>query len=121
MCVVVWRLCCVCMCVWPCLNSDCGRLHGCMYVCAFVYCDCVVFVCVSCHVCIVIVGVRLRVCMHVCECVRLYCDCVMFVCVSGNVCVVVVCVCTDVYMCVNVCDCIVIVLRLYVYLAMFVW
>ena len=32
----------------------------------------------------------LRVCMHVCECVRLYGDCVVFVCVSGHICMVVV-------------------------------
>ena len=55
------------------MYCDCGRLHGCMHVCecVWLYCDCVVFVCVSGYVCIVIVRVCIRVCMfvHVCVCV----------------------------------------------------
>ena len=64
--------------------------------------------------------VCLHVCMHVCECVWLYGDCVVFVLVSGNVCMVIVNVYVCVYMFVNVCACMVVVLRLYVSLAMFV-
>ena len=76
------------------------------------------FVCVSGHVCMVIVC--LRVCMHVCGCVRLYCDCGAFVCVFNHVCMVIVRVCMDTCMSLNVCACMVVVLLVYVFLAMFV-
>ena len=57
--MLVLRLCCVCVYVWPNLYGDCGCLRGCVHVCecACLYCDRVVFVCVSDHVCIVIVFV----------------------------------------------------------------
>ena len=58
--------------------------------------------------------------MHVCECEYLYGDCVVFVCVSGHVCMVIACVCMGVCMFGNACACMVIVLRLCVYPAMFV-
>ena len=57
---------CVCMVVvlafyvlLPCLYGGCVCLRGCMHVCECVcwYGDCVVFVCVSGHVCIIIVCV----------------------------------------------------------------
>ena len=59
------------------------------------YGDCVVLVCVSGHVCIVIVGVCVGTCMFVSVC--LYCGCVLCVCVSGHVCMVIVCVFALVY------------------------
>ena len=102
----------------PCLYDDFVCLRGCMHVCECVrlYCDCVVFVCVSCHVCIV--NVCAVVCMHVCDCVCLYGKCVVFVCVSGCVCMVVVNVCVRVCMFVNACVFVLIIVRLYAYLAM---
>ena len=53
-CVLVWRLCCVDMCLWLCLNGGRVCLHKCMHVCECVclYGDC------GC----------LHKCMHVCEC-----------------------------------------------------
>ena len=60
-------------------------------------------------------------CLRVCMDVVLYGGCVVFVCVSGHVCMVIVGVCLGICMFVDVCGCMVIVLRLYVYLAMFVW
>ena len=59
------------MCLLPCLCGDCGCLHGCMHVCACVwfYGDCVVVVCVSGTVCMVIVGVCVGVCVFVLACV----------------------------------------------------
>ena len=111
------------MCLWPCLYGDCVCLRGRMQVCdcACVYCDCIVFVCVSGHVCMVIVGGCVVACMFVSVC--LYCECVVFVCVPGHVCKVIVCVCVDVCMFANlcICACMVIVLPLYVYLAMLAW
>ena len=47
----------------------------------------------------------------------LYCGCVVFVCVFGHVCMVIVYVCVGVCICVNVCDGMVVVLCLYVFLA----
>ena len=86
------------MCLWPCLYSDCVVLCVCMFVNVCLYCDVVVFVCVSgnvfCGDC-----VCLRECMHVCECVCLYCECVVFVCVSCHVSMVIVCVFALVYAC----------------------
>ena len=57
------------MCLLSCLYGDCLGLHQCINVCDCVrlYCDCVVFVCVPGHVCMVIVC--LHVCIYVCECV----------------------------------------------------
>ena len=73
LCVLVCWLCCVCMCIWPCLYGDCLCLPVRMHVCgcACVQCGCVVFVCVSGHVCMVIVRVCVNVCMFVdvCACV----------------------------------------------------
>ena len=64
----------------------------------------------------------LRMCMRVCECVCLYGDCVEFVCISGHGLIVIVCVCVCGSMFVNVmCACMMVVLRLYVFLAMCVW
>ena len=74
MCAVVWRLCCVCICVWPCLYVDCGCLHLCMHVseCVCLYGDCVVFVCISGHVYMVIVGVCVGACIVINVCVRVW-------------------------------------------------
>ena len=69
------------------------------------YCDCVC----------------LRGCTQVCECVCLYVGCVLFVYVSGHVCMVNVGARVTVCMFVNVCVCVVFVLRVFVYLEMFVW
>ena len=86
--MLVWLLhLVVFVCVWPCVYGDCGCLRGRMHVCWCVrlYGDCVVFVCVSCHVCMVIVGVRVNVCMcvNVCACMVivlcLYVSLAMFV------------------------------------------
>ena len=70
--LILW-LCCVCKRFWLCLYSDCWCLRGCMHVCACVllYADCVVFVCVSGHVCKVIVCACLGVCVfvNVCACI----------------------------------------------------
>ena len=52
---------------------------------------------------------------------RLYGECVVFVCVFCNVCMLIVCACVGVCMFVDVFACMVVVLRLHVYLAMFVW
>ena len=69
MCVLVWCLGCVCMCVSG--HVCVFGLRWCMHVCACVRlsCDCAVFVCASGHVCIMIVNVCLGVCMFVIECV----------------------------------------------------
>ena len=66
------------MCLWPCLYGDCVCLRRCVYVCDCVclYCGCVVFVCVSGNVCIMIVGVCVGVCMLVNVCV---CACMVVV------------------------------------------
>ena len=55
------------MCLRPCLYGDCVYLPDCMHVCACVrLCgDCVVCVCVSGYVCMVVVGVCEGVCMFV--------------------------------------------------------
>ena len=68
--MLVWYLCCVCMRLWLCLYGDCGRSRGCMHVCecVCVYCGCVVFACVSGHVCVIICGVCVYVCMLVKVC-----------------------------------------------------
>ena len=58
--------------------------------------------------------------MHVCECVCLNGGCVVFVCVPDHACIVITNVCLDVCLFVNVCDCLEIVLCLYVSFAMFV-
>ena len=87
----------------------CVRLYGdsvlgvCVWLC--VYCDC------RC----------LQTCMHVYDKLCLYGGCVAFACVSGHVRMLTVGVCVGVCMFVNVCDCMVIVLCLYVLLVMFVW
>ena len=60
-------------------------------------------------------------CMYVCECVCLYGGCAVFVCVSGHVCMVIVGVCMGVCMFADVRACMVIVLRLHVYLAVIAW
>ena len=60
-------------------------------------------------------------CIHVCDNVLLCGGCVVFVCVSGHVCMVIVVVCVNVFMFANVCACMVIVLRLYAYLAMLIY
>ena len=87
--VLVPRLCCVCMGFWRCLYDVCVRLRLCMPVCECVrLCDdCVAFVCVYCHVCMVVVCACVGVCMFVNVCV---CACVVIVlclCVSPAMCV----------------------------------
>ena len=71
--MLVWWLCCVCMCFLPCLYGDCWCLRLCMHVCVCVclYGDCVVFLCTFGNVCMVIVGVCVDVCMfvNVCACI----------------------------------------------------
>ena len=75
------------MSIWPCLYGDCGCLRSCIHVCQCVrlYCDVVVFVCVSGDVCMVIVCVCVGVCMfvNVCACMVvvmcLYVSLAMFV------------------------------------------
>ena len=59
------------MCFLQCLCTDCVCLRVCMHVCecVCVFGDCVVFVCVSGHVCMVIVCVCICVCMFVNVCV----------------------------------------------------
>ena len=59
MCVLVWWLCVVCVRLWQCVYGGCACLRVRMHVCECVsLCgSCVVFVCVWCHVCIVIVCV----------------------------------------------------------------
>ena len=46
----------VCVCLRPCLYSDCDCLRECMHVrgCACLYCDCVLFVCETFSVCMVV-------------------------------------------------------------------
>ena len=63
----ILRLCCVCMCIRPCLYGDRVRLRVCMYVCECVclYGGCVVFVCVLSHACMVIVGACVAISMFV--------------------------------------------------------
>ena len=58
------------MCVWPSFNGDCMCLRVCMHVCDCVclYCDCVAFVCVSNHACMVIERVCVCICMFVDVC-----------------------------------------------------
>ena len=87
------------------MYRDCGCLRGCIHVCECVclYGDCVVFVCASGNVCMVIVCVRGWT--HSSECVCLYNDCVVVACLSGNYCIVFVRLCVRVCMCVNVCVC----------------
>ena len=92
-------------------------VYACLWVRVRLYCDCVEFVCVSGHDCMVIVC--LHVCMHVCVCVCLCCGCVVFMCDFGNIYIVIVFVCLCVCMFVNVCACIVIALCLYVPVFMF--
>ena len=61
--------------LWSCVYGDCVCLRGYMHICECVclYGACVVFVFVSGHVCIVIVGVCVGVCMFVnmCACMVL--------------------------------------------------
>ena len=58
--------------LWPCLYGDCGCLRGCVHVCECMclYGECIVFVCVSGHVCMMIVVVCMCACMfvNVCAC-----------------------------------------------------
>ena len=77
----------VCVCLLRCLYGDCVCLHVCMQICECVrlHGDCVVFVCVSGYVCMVLVGVCMGVCMfvNVCGCIVivlcLYVSLAMFV------------------------------------------
>ena len=87
-------------------------MHICECVCLCG--DCVVFVCGSGNVCMVIVC--LHACMHVCECMRLYGECVVFVWFSGDVYMVVVCWRGRMHVFI-LCACMVIVLCLHVSLA----
>ena len=55
------------VCIWPCLYVGCMCLRLCLHICECVcLCGgCVVFVCVSGHVCMVTVGVCMCACMLV--------------------------------------------------------
>ena len=80
---------------------------------------CVVFVCVSGHVCVVNVGVYVCLCMFVGVCASI----VVVLCLYMSLAMFVwwLCACLGVFMFVNVCACIVVVLCLYVCHAMCVW
>ena len=58
-----------------------ANVYACLRVC--LYCDRVVIACVSCHVCMVVVGVYVVVCMRVC----LYRGCVVIACMGVVLCV----------------------------------
>ena len=104
MCVFVLCLCFVCMCIWQCLYGECEGLRGCMYNCECVrlYGDCVVCLCVSGNVYVVIVGVCMGACMFVNACVLVWwlcCFCMcLWPCVYGD------CGCLPV--CIHVCECV---------------
>ena len=103
MCVLVWRLCCVCMRIWRCLYGDCLCLRGRMHICecACLYGDCVVFVCVPGHVCMVVVCVCVGVFMfvNVCVCmVGVLCLYVILAIIYGD--------CGCLRRCMHVCKCV---------------
>ena len=72
----------------PCLYGDCvcAWLHAYVWMCVCLYCDSVVFACVSGHVCMVVVCVCLGVCVfvNVCVCVVIVLCLCLWQCLCGG-------------------------------------